>query len=71
MKQYKDGFHKIAGYEVIIENGYVGRVCINEDKGLWGVPFIPCKYGGWDNAYLCLTPDAFRARVRRDTVRIY
>lgn len=70
MKKYKDGFHKIAGYEVIIENGYIKRVCINMGKGEWGVPYIPCKAGGWDNAYMCLTPDAFRSRVRRGTIHI-
>lgn len=69
MKKYEDGFHRIAGYLVIIEDGYVGRVCVNEDKGAWAVPFIPCKYGGWDNAYLQLTPDAFRARLKRETIK--
>lgn len=70
MKQYKDGFYKVAGYEVIIEDGYVARVCTDEERGSWGVPYIPCRTGGWDNAYKCLSPDAFRARVNRGTVLI-
>lgn len=70
MKTYNDGFHRVAGYLVRVENGYVGRVCTDEDNGVWGVPYIPCKTGGWDNAYLQLTPDAFRARVNRCTIRI-
>jgi hypothetical protein len=70
MKTYKDGFHRIAGYMVIIEGGYIGRVCVDEGKGVWCVPYIPGKYGGWDNAYLQLTPDAFRARLKRDTIQL-
>lgn len=68
MKKYKDGFHVIAGYTVRMEGGYIGRVCVNEEKGIWAVPYIPSKHGGWDNAYLQLTPDAFRARIRRNTI---
>lgn len=69
-KKPGDGFRRVAGYLVQIEGGYITRVCTNEEKGSWGVPYIPCKYGGWDNAYGELTPDAFRARVRRGTVSI-
>lgn len=70
MKSIKDGFHIIAGYNCIVEDGYIARVCTDTEKGCWGVPFIPCKYGGWDNAYKQLTPDAFRARLSRGTVII-
>ena len=65
-----DGFRRVAGYLVQVEGGYITRVCTNEDNGTWGVPYIPCKTGGWDNAYRELTVEAFRARVRRGTVKI-
>lgn len=64
----KDGFHKVSGYTVSVEDGYICRVCVNEEKGVWCVPYIPCKYGGYDNAYKCLTIDAFRKRVERGTI---
>ena len=67
-KVIKDGFYKVCGMTAIVEDGYVCRVCVNEEKGLWGVPYIPCKNGGWDNAYKCLTLDALRARMNRGTV---
>lgn len=70
MKKVKDGFHRVAGYLVITEDGYITRVCTNEDKGEWSVPYTPGKYGGWDNAYRDLTPDAFRKRLERETVRL-
>lgn len=69
MKKVKDGIHIVYGMRVMVEDGYVLRVCVNDDKNIWCVPFIPCKYGGWDNAYKCLTLDALRARMDRDTVK--
>ena len=66
-----DGFRHVAGYLVQVEGGYITRVCTDEEQGKWGVPYIPSKYGGLDNAYGELTPEAFRARIRRGTVSIH
>lgn len=35
MKQYKDGWHKIAGYEVYMEDGYIIRGMTAEE--VWKV----------------------------------
>lgn len=68
MAKVKDGIHLVYGMQVQVEDGYVLRVCVNEEKGMWCVPFIPGKYGGWDNAYKQLTLRALRDRMSKDTV---
>ena len=66
MKQYTNGWHKIAGYNVYIEDNRIVRG-VTSDWQLPLCPYTASKYGGWDNASRDLTPDAFRARVRRGT----
>lgn len=67
-KEYKDGWHKVAGYDVYIENGLIVRGTIGTGYDYrTAYPYIAAKDGGWDNASRELTPEAFRARVRRGT----
>ena len=67
-KEYKDGWHKVAGYDVYIENGLIVRVTIGTGYDYrTAYPYIAAKDGGWDNASRTLTLAAFRARVRRGT----
>lgn len=70
MKQYKDGWHKIAGYEVYMEDGYIIR-------GMTGTGarqrptyvYRASRDGGWDREDR-ITPNAFRAAVKRGTVKM-
>ena len=67
-KTYKNGWHEIAGYNVYIENGVIVRGTSGNGYDLHTVyPYIPGKYGGWDNASRELSPAAFRARIKRGT----
>ena len=52
-----------------IENGYVIRGMAAAGIGYVGThPYIKSRYGGWDNASGDLTIEAFRARVKRNSV---
>ena len=67
-KTYTDGWHKVAGYDVYVENGLIVRGTIGAGFDYrTSYPYVAAKDGGWDNASRQLTPEAFRARVRRGT----
>ncbi len=63
-KKYEDGWYRVYGYKVYVENGKVIRG-MTEDCQRTTYPYVDCKYGGYD---LCtsLSLSAFRQRVKRD-----
>lgn len=68
MKQYKDGWHKIAGYEVYMEDGLIVRG-MSDDRKRSVYVYRMSRLGGWDLEYN-ITPDAFRAGVRRGRIKM-
>jgi hypothetical protein len=62
----KDGWHKIAGYDVYVESNCV-RYGICKWKGVTTYPYRKSRYGGWDNCS-GISIEAFRAGVRRETM---
>lgn len=70
MKQYKDGWHKIAGYEVYMEDGYIVRgMTGNGAKQRTTYVYRASRNEGWDLEER-IKPDAFRAGVKRGTVKM-
>lgn len=67
MKQYVDGWHKIEGYDVYVENGRVMHgVSYNGTRTTY--PYVHnFNDGGLDNVSGSITANAFRSRVRRGT----
>lgn len=68
-KTVKDGWHRIAGYDVYIENGYIKRGKTDDgQRPLW--PYRAGKYGGWDlDQYM--TPDNFRRKHREGSAAMF
>lgn len=68
-KTVKDGWHKIAGYDVYVENGYIKRG--TKDNGqLPAWPYRSGKDGGWDlDRYM--TPDNFRRKVKNGSATMF
>ena len=68
MKQVKDGWHTVAGHNVYVENGKIIRGVEGED--LTRVPVYPYRWMPSANAWSkeSMTPDAFRAGIKRETV---
>lgn len=65
----KDGWHKICDYDVYIENDRVLRGT-KANGTLPAYVYRACRTGGWDND--CgLTVNAFKAGVRRGTIRMF
>lgn len=64
----KDGWTRIAGYTVYVEDGRVRRGVKNDGQET-SYPYIASKQGGWDLDQ-SMTPDAFRAKVRRGTAKM-
>ena len=70
MKQYKDGWHKIAGYEVYMEDGYIIRgMTGNGTKQRTTFIYRASRNECWDLIER-IRPDAFRAGVKRGTVKM-
>lgn len=65
----KDGWHKICGWEVWVEDGYVLRgTCGDRNNSRITVyPYRKASDGGWDNCS-GLSVNAFRAGVNRGTI---
>lgn len=58
----KDGWHKIAGFDVYTENGYIKRGTKNNGQ-LPTYPYRSSRDGCWDlDQYM--TPDTFRRKVK-------
>ena len=68
-KTVKDGWHKIAGYDVYVDNGYIKRG--TKDNGrLTAWPYRSGKDGGWDlDQYM--TPDSFRRKVKNGSAAMF
>ena len=65
-KIVKDGWHKVYGIDVYVEDGMVKRAISN---GHTVYPYRKCAYGGWDiDTYMSL--DALRAGLSRGTVSL-
>lgn len=68
-----DGWHTISGYRVYIEDGYITRGITDDGQDrLYVYRACPSLYrfDEWDRVYH-ITPDAFRAGVRRGTIDMY
>ena len=65
-KMVKDGWHKVCGYDVYVEDGEVKRAI---SDGCTAYPYRASRYGGWDkDTHLSL--DALRAGLSRETIII-
>lgn len=68
-KTVKDGWHKIAGYDVYVENGNVKRgVTADGQKATY--PYRAGKYGGWDND-VYMSVDNFRRKANNGTAAMF
>ena len=66
-KRLSDGWHKVSGFNVYVEDGYIIRGTLGKDTTYrTAYPYRSCKEG-WSREYK-ITPDAFRAGVKRGTV---
>lgn len=70
MRKFRDGWHKIAGYNIYVENNRVMRGLKGPE---WNpVPSFPYR---WSKNLHCwcaenMTVDAFRAGVKRDVIKM-
>lgn len=70
MRKVKDGWHKIKGYDVYIENGYVLRGTLGEGSSYRpAYVYRACKDGSYTSAGK-LSVDAFSAGIRRGTITL-
>lgn len=72
MKRYKDGWHKIAGYEVYMEDGYIVRGTLGTGvnyRSAYVYRWCGAPYNAWVRED-SISPDAFRAAVKRGTVKM-
>ena len=66
MKKIKDGWHCIAGYNVYVEDGVILRgLTADNQRPIYTYRYI--RKVGW-TIESGLTPDAFRAGVKRGTI---
>ena len=73
MKKAKEGWHIIYGWEVHVnERGYVDRAIKEDTNGspVTGYIYRACRNGWWNNIGQC-SIDAFRAGLKRGTIRIF
>lgn len=67
-RMVKDGWHEIAGYTVFVENGEIVRgMTSDKQRTTWCYRYN--RSGGWDKED-SITVDAFRAGVRRGTIKM-
>ena len=65
-KMVKDGWHKVYGHDVYVEEGEVKRTILN---GRTAYPYRRSRCGGWDiDTHMSI--DAFRAGLLRGSVTI-
>lgn len=77
MEKMKDGWHTISGYEVYVEDGYILRGIKYDQNGGALPAFVyrrdrtkaGIQVNGWTSEDK-ISPEAFRAGVRRDTIRL-
>lgn len=63
---YTDGWHVIAGYNVYIEDGMIVRG-LTDDKQRPLYVYRRSRFGGYDREDK-VSPDAFRAGIKRGTI---
>lgn len=71
-KQSSDGWHNFYGYEVYVEDGCIQRG-IGYDHNRHEItryPYRKCPDSGWGTD-IGLTVEAFRAGVRRGTIKMF
>ena len=70
MKKISDGWHKVSGYDVYIEDGKILRGIKLDHNGSQVTAYPYVKYngpgGGWTSCS-GITVEAFRSRVKRGT----
>lgn len=69
MKKVKDGWHKVLGYDVYVEDGKVTRCLVSHGSG----HRTAYPYRDEPNCMsICIgiSPDALRAGLKRGTIRI-
>ena len=65
-KIVKDGWHKVCGYDVYVEDGEVKRAI---SDGCTAYPYRRSRHDGWDlDTHMSI--DALRSGLLRDTVII-
>ena len=69
MAKCKDGWRAICGWDVYIEDGFVVRGVSSGPDVVPVYPYRKDRHGGW-NSCSGLTVAAFRAGVKRGTVRL-
>lgn len=69
IKNRRDGWHTLQGYQVYIQNNQILRGLKSDQNGseLTAYPYRISKYGGWDNC-TGISADGFIAGVRRGTI---
>lgn len=65
----RDGWHTISGYMVYVENGYIVRG-LSHNRQETTYVYRVSKHSGWD-ADDRITIDAFRAGIKRGTIRMF
>lgn len=70
--KYKDGWHRLNGCPVYLEDGKIVRAMRKDENGEWitAYPYRKSKAGGWDNC-TGITYGAFHTAFIRGTVRIF
>ena len=63
----KDGWYKVYGRKVYVENGKVRRALTLDGQSAV-YPYVEGKYGGLNNISGYLTVSALRSRMARGTV---
>lgn len=65
----KDGWHVVAGHDVFVEDGYIVRAMKNGKQQSASVYRYNRRFGTWDKEDK-ITPAAFRAGIKRETVAV-
>lgn len=68
-KQITDGWHKIAGYSVFVESGYILRGMKKDDTQTAYVYRWNDRNQAWSHES-SISPDAFRAGLKRGTIAL-
>ncbi len=73
MKKYTDGWHIVAGENVLVENGKIIRAIKGQgNNAVSAQVYVRADNGtGWCNAGGSLTPSQFYFRKRRGTAAIF
>lgn len=71
MRKVKDGWHKVLGYDVYVENGKVMRCLVSHSSGYrTAYPYRDEPYYNCMGICIGISLDALRAGLKRGTIRI-